>query len=70
MKDWAEGVFSIVQITLQDAGDNCCEVQVNQTEIPEYDSYNKFVHLENLENGWKGMIFKRIEQVFGYPLKK
>ena len=70
MKDWAEGVFSDVKITFEDAGDHQTEVTVDQTEIPEYDTYNKFVHLDNLEQGWRQMIFKRIEQVFGYPLRK
>mgnify|MGYP002636440792 CR=1 FL=1 len=70
MKDWAADVFSTVKITFVDDGGNNTEVKVEQSEIPEYDTYNKFVHLDNLEQGWKQMIFKRIEQVFGYPLKK
>ena len=61
MKDWSENVYSIVKITLNDIGDACTEVSVNQTEIPEYDVYNKFVHLGNLEGGWRQMIFQRIE---------
>ena len=70
MKDWSEGDFSNVHITLSDAGDSCTEVTIKQEEIPEYDTYQKFVHLGNLEGGWRQMIFQRMEQVFGYPIRK
>ena len=70
MKDWGEGVFSHVKMDFVDAGDNNTEINIEQTQIPEYDGYGKYVHLDNLEGGWKQMIFQRIEQVFGYPQKK
>ena len=70
MKDWKDDCNAVVQITYSDTGDNCCDVEVKIDEIPEYDKYDKFVHLDNLEGGWRQMIFKRIEQVFGYPEKK
>ena len=57
MKDWADGVHSSCKVSLLDAGNSNTEVKVEQTEIPEYDRYDKFVHLDNLENGWKQMIF-------------
>ena len=85
MKDWkqkpgqnpkeldindSENEFSLVEIIITDQGNDECEVQVKQTDIPEYDTYMKFIHPDNLEGGWKQMIFLRIEQVFGYPIKK
>ena len=70
MKDWKDGVFSTVVISFTDLGDDSCEVAVEQTEIPEYDQYDKFVHLDNLEGGWRQMVFERMEQVFGYSIKK
>ena len=70
MKDWAEGCFCDVDITFADGGNQDCELTIKMTKIPEYDTYQKFVHLDNLEGGWRQMIFARIEQVFGYPMKK
>ena len=57
MKDWAADVFSNVEMTFQDNGGDNTEITINQTEVPEYDTYNKSVHIDNLENGWKQMIF-------------
>ena len=70
MKDWPADIFSNVEITFQDMGNDDCQVTINQTAIPEYDTYGKFVHLDNLEGGWRNMIFKRVEQIFGYPINK
>ena len=70
MKDWVEDCFSVVVMDFEDCGDDTVDIKVTQSEIPEYDQYGKFVHLDNLEGGWKNMIFQRIEQVFGYPQKK
>ena len=67
MKDWPNDVYSSVTMTFT-GSDDSTELTIDQTEIPEYDTYGKFVHLDNLENGWKQMIFQRIEQVFGYPI--
>uniref|UniRef100_A0A7S3MYQ1 Activator of Hsp90 ATPase homologue 1/2-like C-terminal domain-containing protein n=1 Tax=Strombidium inclinatum TaxID=197538 RepID=A0A7S3MYQ1_9SPIT len=69
MKDWTDQWFSDVTITFLDIGSEATEVAISQENIPEYDRYSKFVHLDNLEGGWKQMVFKRIEQVFGYPIK-
>ena len=70
MKDWAEGCYCDVVLTFADGGNDDCELSLDFKQIPEYDTYNKFVHLDNLEGGWRQMILQRIEQVFGYPLKK
>ena len=67
MKDWPADVYSLVTMTFT-GSDDSTELTIDQVEIPEYDTYGKFVHLDNLENGWKQMIFQRIEQVFGYPI--
>ena len=69
MKDWNDDEYSQVIISLTAEGNNT-EVKVFQTHIPEKDRYGKSVHLDNLEGGWTQMIFKRIEQVFGYPINK
>ena len=63
--------FSVVEISFMEGDDSeGCEITVKQAEIPPNDKYEKYVHLENLEGGWRKMIFERIEQVFGYPIKK
>ena len=53
MKDWADEDYSEVEMTFSDAGNESCEITVKQNEIPEYDRYQKFVHLDNLEGGWR-----------------
>ena len=61
-------VFSLVTLEFQ-GNDTCC-IKLTQTDVPEYDRFGKYVHLSNLEGGWRQMIFQRIEQVFGYPMSK
>ena len=63
-------VFSNVTLEFIQTSDSSVEIKLSQTDIPEYDRFSKFVHLSNLEQGWRQMIFGRIEQVFGYPMKK
>ena len=57
MKDWQEGVHCEVTLKFSDAGNSSTDVQVQLEKVPEYDTYNKFVHLDNLEGGWRNMIF-------------
>ena len=61
MKDWKEGEYSQVELKFSDGGDNNCEISLTQTEIPEYDQFDKFVHIDNIEGGWRNMIFQRME---------
>ena len=86
MKDWthvecanqneldpadAGNCFSEVEISFAEGEDSeGCEISIKQADIPEKDKYNQNVHLDNLEGGWRKMIFERMEQVFGYPIKK
>ena len=66
----AANCFSDVTIEFEALSDGECALNLTQTAVPEYDRFGKFVHIPNLEGGWKQMIFERIQQVFGYPLKK
>ena len=86
MKDWkhkegadpssldpsdAENDFSLVELTFAQGDDSdSCEVSLKQVDVPQYDKYQKSIHIESVEGGWRKMIFERIEQVFGYPMKK
>ena len=47
----AANAFSdvIIDFSEADHDDEMCLIKLTQTNIPEYDRYDKFVHLENLE---------------------
>ena len=45
-------------------------VTVNQKDIPEYDMYDRSIIPENIENGWKEMVFERIAKYMGYAIIK
>ena len=62
-KDWPE--FADCVITIQNVNDSC-EVLVDYQNIPEYDEFGAFIHLDKIQAGWKQNIFKMIHMVFGY----
>ena len=49
-------------------GDECL-VSVSLKNIPERDTFNQFVDLPNLEQGFRGQIFEKISKFLGYPMK-
>jgi hypothetical protein len=53
-----------------DGGDQSVDITVKFTSVPDHDRFGGYVHVENIVNGWKQNIFKRIHSVFGYPLRK
>ena len=77
MKDWkhkeggdltaldpadAENNFSLVELTFCEGDDyEGCEISLKQADIPTFDKYDKNIHIENIEGGWRKMIFERIE---------
>ena len=66
-KEWTE--FADVVITINNVNDSC-EVAVAYTNIPEYDEFKSFVHLDKIHAGWKQNIFKMIHMVFGYNFRE
>lgn len=66
-KDWES--FSHCVVTFE-GGDHSVDISVKFTEVPDHDRFKGYVHVENIVNGWKQNIFKRIHSVFGYPLRK
>ncbi len=57
--------FLQVVITLESPEVGTTVLKLNQTGIPEEDAFGQAV-MEHTESGWKGQIFTRIRQVFGY----
>ena len=62
-KDWDD--FADLVISINNVNDSC-ELTLDYTNIPEYDSHKNFVHLDKIGDGWKQNIFKMIHMVFGY----
>ena len=52
-------------ITLSSPEPGTTILKLQQTGIPDYDRFGQAV-MEQTESGWKGQIFTRIRQVFGY----
>ena len=56
-----------VTITLESPEVGTTILKLNQTGIPVEDAFGQAV-FEHTEKGWKGQIFTRIRQVFGYGI--
>jgi len=57
-KEWAEGVYSTVTITLEERSDNTL-LKLEQTGVPDFDK-------TRTEQGWKQHFFGPIKQIFGF----
>lgn len=66
-KDWDS--FANCVITFE-GSEHSVDITVSFTEVPDHDKFGAYVHVDNIVNGWKYNIFKRIHAVFGYPLRK
>ena len=62
-KDWDD--YADLVITIVDVNDSC-ELTLDYKNIPEYDSFKQYIHLDKIADGWKQNIFKAIHMVFGY----
>ena len=49
-KDWNE--FADLVITFENYDDSC-KITLDYTNIPEYDSFSNYVHLNKIEEGWR-----------------
>lgn len=66
-REWAD--FADCSITFE--GDsNSVEITVKFKNVPEHDKFSSYVHVDNIQKGWRENIFKRIHVVFGYPLRR
>ena len=66
-KDWDE--YADLVIDIKNFNDSC-ELLLDYKNIPEYDSYKNFVHLDKIAQGWQQNIFKMIHMVFGYNYRE
>ena len=64
-KEWA--TYADVDVVFHSFNDSC-EVKVTMKNIPSHDEHGQYVHIENIQNGWRKNIFEMIYKVFGYPL--
>lgn len=64
-KDYAD-----LNMTFKEKEGNECLIIVHLKNIPERDSYNQFVDLPNLEQGFRSQIFEKISKWLGYPINK
>ena len=65
-KEWPD--YGDCVVTFHPFNDSC-EVKVAITGIPSHDNHGQYIHIENIQNGWRQNIFKMIHMVFGYPLR-
>ena len=66
-KEW--GSFGDCEIIYENKGTNECEVTVTIKNIPDHDAHGSYIHTDSIKDGWRNNLFKRIHQVFGYPLR-
>lgn len=67
-KEWPNKVYSIVTIEINEIETGKCDVIMNQKDVPIQDGYNNPTVVENVTNGWKELIFNRINKVLGYGI--
>ena len=65
-KDWPQ--FADCTVTFSGVNDSC-DVLVDFKNIPEYDNFGGFIHLDKIHDGWRQNIFKMIHMIFGYHLR-
>ena len=56
-KDWEN--FSNCVISFE-GGNESVDITVKFTQVPDHDRFKGYVHVENIVNGWKQNIFKKI----------
>ena len=66
MKDWD----SFADCKIKFEGSGSCDVHVTLVDIPDDNKFGSRLDMNNITQGWREMIFKRLHQVFGYPLRK
>ena len=66
MQSWEKPATCVVTFE----GTDSVEIVMKMTDIPENDKFSARIHVDSITQGWQEMIFKRIHQVFGYPLRR
>lgn len=65
---WADGVQSMVRLTLEEPEPGLTVVKLTHTDVPEEDRYGNATVVENTEKGWRDLIFQKIRAVFGFGI--
>jgi len=63
---WPEGTLSRVEITITSPSEGKTVVTLKQSGIPEEDDYGNSNTVDVTYQGWRGQIFGRIRQCFGF----
>ena len=66
LNNWEHGVFSNVEITIEEPDKGNVVLKLKQTGVPETDKFGNGDVIGNVEAGWKERVFNRIRMVFGY----
>lgn len=66
LNNWEDGVYSNVEITIEEPGKGNVVLKLKQTGVPETDKFGNGGVIGNVEAGWKERVFNRIRMVFGY----
>ena len=68
-KDWEDGVFSRVEIKLEEVDEDVTCVTVTHTNIPKVDKFNNARQEERVQNGWKERLLGRIARHWCFPVE-
>ena len=66
MRDWQPDDWSTVEIMLTAPNATTCKLVLKQTKIPHADKFGNRDLDTATANGWKNMIFKKIQLICGY----
>lgn len=66
LNNWEDGVYSNVEITIEEPDKGNVVLKLKQTGVPEIDKFGNGDVIGNVEAGWKERVFNRIRMVFGY----
>mmetsp|Transcript_2587 Transcript_2587/g.3038 ORF Transcript_2587/g.3038 Transcript_2587/m.3038 type:complete len:144 (+) Transcript_2587:27-458(+) len=65
-KEWEEGHFSIVTITLSEGKRGVTKLKLDQTGIPLADKFGNPDVPEKVKSGWERFFWDRIHKMMGY----
>ena len=68
-REWEEGLFSTVTMTLTEMEPAVTEIHLEQSGIPKCDRYNNVGVEESVRQGWIDMIFRKIGMMLGYTFQ-
>ncbi|XP_010932473.1 uncharacterized protein [Elaeis guineensis] len=65
---WAEGIHSTLRLIFDEPEQGVTVIKLTQTDVPEEDKYGNATVVENMERGWRELIFNKIRGLFGFGI--